>query len=180
MMAGDTSDSELAALGTRAAFEVLFHRHRTSVYHFLARQVADRGLAEDLFQTVFLKAFRSISSFRGHAEFRTWLFSIAVNVVNDERRRPRTLVPLTDEIDHHVAAPARSTAETDEAAGLVRSAIGDLPDKHRQLFLLVRFHGMRIAEAAAAVGLTPGSAKVTLFRIQTQIGSRLKSLGALL
>jgi len=36
------------------------------------------------------------------------------------------------------------------------------------------------AEAAAAVGLTPGSAKVTLFRIQTQIGSRLKSLGALL
>jgi RNA polymerase sigma factor (sigma-70 family) len=179
MMTGDTSDSDLAALGTRAAFEILFHRHRTPVFHFIARQVADRGLAEDLFQTVFLKAFRSLASFRGDAGFRTWLFSIAVNVVNDERRRPRTLVPLTDDVDP-VAAPARSAPEADETAGLVRSAIGELPDKHRQLFLLVRFHGMRIAEAAAAVGLTPGSAKVTLFRIQTQIGSRLKSLGALL
>ena len=61
-----------------------------------------------------------------------------------------------------------------------RRVIHDLPEKHRQLFLLVRFHRMRIAEAAAAVGLTPGSAKVTLFRIQTEIGSRLKTLGVAL
>ena len=178
-MEGELRDSDLAAQGTRAAFEILFHRHRTPVYHFIARQTADRALAEDLFQTVFLKAFRSLASFRGDAEFRTWLFSIAVNVLNDERRRPRTLVPLTDDVEP-VAAPARSAPEADEAAGLVRRAIGDLPANHRQLFLLVRFHGMRIAEAAATVGLTPGSAKVTLFRIQAQIGTRLKSMGALL
>jgi RNA polymerase sigma-70 factor, ECF subfamily len=175
-MLADLPDGELAGLATREAFEVLFHRHRTPVYHFIARQIADRALAEDAFQTVFLKAFRSIGSFRGASEFRTWLFSIAAHVVADERRRGRSAVALTEEI----AAPRARGAESNEVAGIVRRAIESLPEKHRQLFLLVRYHRMRIAEAAAAVGLTPGSAKVTLFRIQTQIGTQLKTLGALL
>lgn len=175
-MLADSSDRDLALLGTKEAFEVLFHRHRTPVFHFIARQIADRALAEDLFQTVFLKAFRSIRSFRGDSEFRTWLFSIAVNAVADEKRRGRSAVALTDEI----AAPGGRSPDSNEVAGLVRRMIEGLPEKHRQLFLLVKYQRMRIAEAAGVVGLTPGSAKVTLFRIQTQIGLQLKTLGALL
>jgi len=175
-MLAHRTDSELAALGSCEAFEVLFHRHRNPVYHFIARQIADRPLAEDLFQTVFFKAFRSLHSFRGDSEFRTWVFSIAVNVLADERRRSRTAVQLSEEI----AAPSVGSAESNEIAALVRQVIERLPEKHRQLFLLVRYHRLRIAEAAAVVGLTPGSAKVTLFRLQSQIGSQLKTLGALL
>ena len=178
-MLADLPDGDLAALGTREAFEVLFHRHRTSTYHFIARQVADRTLAEDLFQTVFLKAFRALGSFRGSSEFRTWLFSIAANAVADERRRGRTALPLPEEIEG--PDPTReSVHEAEDVAHLVRRLIEGLPERHRQLFLLVRYHQVRIAEAARAVGLTPGSAKVTLFRIQALIGTRLKSLGALL
>lgn len=175
-MLSNLGDRELAELATRESFEVLFHRHRTPVYAFIARQIPDRAHAEDLFQTVFLKAFRSLGSFRGSSAFRTWLFSIAVNAIADERRRARPAASLSDEI----AAPDGSGPEEEEAAALARRIIGGLPDRHRQLFLLVRFHRMRIAEAAAVVGLTPGSAKVTLFRIQTEIGSRLKSLGVTL
>lgn len=177
-MLADSSDRDLALLGTREAFEILFQRHRNAVYAFIARQIADRPLAEDLFQTVFLKAFRSIRSFRGSSEFRTWLLSIAVNAITDERRRVRSAVALTDEIES--PAGSRGRGETDEVAGLVRRAIEGLPEHHRQLFLLVRYHEVRIAEAAGIVGLTPASAKVTLFRIQSQIGSRLKTLGVLL
>lgn len=172
-MLADLSDSDLAALASRDAFEILFHRHRTPIYHFIARQIPDRALAEDLFQNVFLKAFRSIGSFRGASAFRTWLISIAINVIADNRRRARSAVSLSNEI----AAPGGRGPEADEVAGLVRRVIEGLPEKHRQLFLLVRFHQVRIAEAAAVVGLTPGSAKVTLFRIQSQIGSHLKTLG---
>ena len=175
-MLAEQSDGDLAALGSRESFSVLFQRHRTPVYQFIARQVADRALAEDVFQVVFLKAFRALASYRGDAGFRTWLFSIAVHAIADERRKSRTAVALPEDL---MAAP-RPSAETGEVTAMVRRAIGDLPEKHRRLFLLVRYHGMRIAEAAAAVGLTPGSAKVTLFRIQSTIGSQLKSLGALL
>ena len=76
-MLGTLSDKDLAKLATRESFEVLFHRHRTPLYHFIARQIVDRAHAEDLFQTVFLKAFRSLSSFRGSSAFRTWLFGEA-------------------------------------------------------------------------------------------------------
>jgi RNA polymerase sigma-70 factor, ECF subfamily len=178
-MLADSSDRDLASLGTREAFEVLFQRHRNAVYAFIARQVADRPLAEDLFQTVFLKAFRSIRSFRGTSEFRTWLLAITVNAITDERRRVRSAVALTDEIESP-AVPGGRSGETNEVAGLVRRVIEGLPEHHRQLFLLVRYHEVRIAEAAGIVGLTPASAKVTLFRIQSQIGSRLKTLGVLL
>ncbi|HEU4338687.1 MAG TPA: RNA polymerase sigma factor [Planctomycetota bacterium] len=172
----DLPDGELASIGTREAFEILFHRHRTPVFHFIARQVTDRALAEDLFQTVFLKAFRSLSTFRGASEFRTWLFSIAVHQIADERRRGKSTVALTETFP----APQARGPESNEIGDLVRRAIEELPEKHRQLFLLVRYHKVRIAEAAEALGLTPGSAKVTLFRIQTRIGSQLKTLGALL
>ena len=175
-MLADRPDGELASLATREAFEVLFHRHRNPVFNFIARQVTDRALAEDLFQTVFLKAFRSIRSFRGASEFRTWLISIAVNAITDEKRRGRCAVALSSEI----AAPNDPSRDTSEVASLVRRVLGGLPEKHRQLFLLVRYQQMRIAEAAGVVGLTPGSAKVTLFRIQAQIGSHLKTLGVLL
>jgi RNA polymerase sigma-70 factor (ECF subfamily) len=175
----DLGDNDLASLATREAFEILFQRHRNAVYAFIARQVADRPLAEDLFQTVFLKAFRSIRSFRGSSEFRTWLLAIAVNAITDERRRVRSAVALTDEIESPAVSRGQG-GETSEVAGLVRRLIEGLPQHHRQLFLLVRYQQVRIAEAAGIVGLTPASAKVTLFRIQSQIGSRLKTLGVLL
>ncbi|HTF56196.1 MAG TPA: RNA polymerase sigma factor, partial [Planctomycetota bacterium] len=169
---------DLAALGTREAFEVLFHRHRNPVYQFIARQISDRPLAEDIFQTVFLKAFRALQSFRGSSEFRTWLFTIAANAVAEERRRPRPAVALPEEIEG--PAPTGGGREAEDISHLIRRVIETLPERHRQLFLLVRFHRMRIAEAAQIVGFTPGSAKVTLFRIQEQLGSQLKSLGVLL
>jgi RNA polymerase sigma-70 factor (ECF subfamily) len=178
-MLADLPDGDLAALGTREAFEVLFHRHRDPVYQFIARQISDRPLAEDVFQTVFLKAFRGLKSFRGSSEFRTWLFTIAANAVADERRRPRPAVALPEEIEG--PAPSNGSGrESEDVAHLIRRVIESLPERHRQLFLLVRFHQMRIAEAARIVGFTPGSAKVTLFRIQEQLGSHLKSLGVLL
>jgi len=178
-MLADLPDVELAALGTREAFEVLFHRHRNPVYQFIARQIFDRPLAEDVFQTVFLKAFRGLKSFRGSSGFRTWLFTIASNAVADERRRPRPAVALPEEIEGP-AAPQRRGREAEDVSQLIRRVIESLPERHRQLFLLVRFHEMRIAEAAQIVGFTPGSAKVTLCRIQEQLGNHLKSLGVLL
>lgn len=173
-MLADRSDEELAALGTREAFEALFHRHRNPLYQFIARQVSDRSLVDDLFQTTFLKALRGLPSFRGTSLFRTWLFSIAAHAVADERRKPRSAISLPDEVE---SPTTKRGSDSEDISAVVRRAVDSLPERHRQLFLLVRYHQMRIAEAARVVGLTPGSAKVTLFRIQQQIGSQLKPLG---
>src|SRR5213078_1660323 len=70
----------------RDAFEVLFDRHRVPLYNFLLRQGADEARVDDLFQMAFLKAFRAIPGFREEARFKTWLYTIAVNVLQDDRR----------------------------------------------------------------------------------------------
>lgn len=172
----DLSDEQLALrarTSPREAYEVLFERHRGPLYNFILRQGVAEGRAEDLFQTTFLKAFRALRSFREEARFKTWLYTIAVNVVMDERRAlQRRSQP--DEL-RGAEAPAHAPAEQVEALVRVKEALAELDPRHRQLFTLVRFQGFSIAEAAAVVGLTPPVAKVTLFRTQKRIGEMLST-----
>src|SRR6185295_11245056 len=85
----ELTDEELALRARsdpRSAFEVLFERHRGPLYNFLRRQGAGDERVDDLFQMTFLKAFRAIPTFREESRFKTWLYTIAVNVLNDDRR----------------------------------------------------------------------------------------------
>jgi RNA polymerase sigma-70 factor (ECF subfamily) len=177
MRFSELSDEELALRARttpREAFEVLFERHRGPLYNFILRQGVAEGRAEDLFQTTVLKAYRALSSFREEARFKTWLYTIAVNVVMDElrgqQRRGRA-----GELRDTVPSLALESAERSEQLARVREALGDLPPHHRRLFTLVRFQGFSIAEAAAVTGLTPQAAKVTLFRTQKKIGEMLST-----
>lgn len=169
------SDEELALRSRqepRLAFEVLFERHREKVYAFLARQIRDRARVDDLFQNVFLKVFRGLPNFKLESRFKTWLYTISSNVVTDELRvRGRRGVPV--ELNETMAVTEREEGESmdrEVRLGRVRRAIQALPEGMRQLFTLVRFHEMKIAEAAEAVGMSPGAAKVALFRAQKKVG----------
>ena len=173
----DLSDEELALrarLEPRAPFEVLFERHRTALYNFLLRQGASESRVDDLFQMAFLKAFRAIPTFREEARFKTWLYTIAVNVLNDERR---TVLRrgTTSEIREGMLVVEPETRD-DEDLQRVKEALGQVAPNHRQLFTLVRFQGLSIAEAARAVGMTPAAAKVTLFRTTKRIGEILMTV----
>ena len=178
-MALDELSDEALALRARQqprnAFGVLFERHQGAIWNFFRRQGVPESLAEDLFQTTFLKAYRAIGSFREEARFKTWLFTIAVNVLNDDRRvlqrRGRT-APL-----HESAAVVHpdpsGPVEQAEDLQRVREVLDTVAPTHRQLFTLVRFGGMTIADAAKVAGLTPSFAKLTLYRVHRKIGEKL-------
>jgi len=173
----DEEVASAAPVSPQEAFEVLFERYRGPIFHFISRQIPDAGRAEDLFQTAFLKAFRALPTFRHDAKFKTWLFTIAANVITDDRRREGRRGPAA-ELEEGMAVEHVDLGrgmEREEAVELLKRAMDDLTPEHRQLFLPVRFHEMRIADAATAVGLSPTSAKVTLFRIQQKLGLALKA-----
>jgi len=177
----ELTDEELALrarVEPRAAFEVLFERHRDALYSFLLRQGASEALAEDLFQTAFLKAFRAIGGFREDARFKTWLYTIATNVLQDDRRAVlrRGAAVALPEAALSDAPGADEAVERGEAKGRLNAALARVPAHHRALFTLVRFQGLSIAEAAEAVGMTPAAAKVTLFRTQRKIGEMFSSV----
>lgn len=178
-MAGlrELTDEELALRARtepRAAFEVLFERHRGPLYNFLLRQGADEARVDDLFQMAFLKAFRAIPTFREEARFKTWLYTIAVNVLTDDRRAALRR-GATSEIREAMLVVEPEPGRNEDV-DRVKEALGQVAPNHRQLFTLVRFQGLSIAEAAQAVGMTSGAAKVTLFRTTKRIGEILMTV----
>jgi RNA polymerase sigma factor (sigma-70 family) len=168
------SDEELALRARtepRAAFDILFERHRGPLYNFLLRQGADDGRADDLFQVTFFKAFRALGTFREESRFKTWLYTIAINTVNDDRRSAQRR-GTTIEIRDTMLVGEAEAGHSDEV-DRVKSALEQVAPRHRQLFTLVRFQGLSIAEAAQVIGMTASAAKVTLFRTTKRIGELL-------
>src|SRR5215207_5148176 len=82
----DADDVALAATGDRVAFERVYRTHVNRVFAVCARMVADRGLAEELTQDVFVRAWSKLSLYRGESAFTTWLHRLAVNVVLNARK----------------------------------------------------------------------------------------------
>ena len=133
--------------------EDLFRAHWPLVYGYLARRTGDPAMAEELAQETFFRATRAFLGWRGEAP-AAWLLAIARNVLVDEARRGRTLVPLPEEL------PAPEEEE--------RLAVGDLlarlPPPQRRLLELVYVGGFTHAEVAAMTGSTPGAVKTAVWR----------------
>ena len=112
----------------------------------------DRQLAQDATQETFLKAYRSLSSFRGESSEKTWLMKIAVNTCRDMKRSAWfRMVDHSAQIDR-LPAPAR-VFEHMEADDLTQ-AILHLPSRHKEVILLYYYQDMTMREVAAALGIS--------------------------
>ena len=178
MRLNDLSDEELALRARaepRAVFEVLFERCHAALWNFILMQGVEGARAEDVFQTAVLRAFRAISSFRKETRFKTWLYTIALNVITDEfrvaRRRGRSVG--LDQADLAVRFAAHDEVKRTETVERAEEALAQLPPEERHLFTLVRFEGLSIPEAARAVGLSPAAAQMKLYRTRRKLGERL-------
>src|SRR5262252_2348611 len=72
--------------GDGASFGVLLDKHRSSVVHFLYRMIQNQAVAEELAQEVFLRVYRSRSTYEPTAKFTTWLFRIATHLALNSLR----------------------------------------------------------------------------------------------
>jgi RNA polymerase sigma-70 factor (ECF subfamily) len=158
------TDPELVAAwrrGDERAAGELVRRHAISLARYLAASGAASAEIDDLIQDTFFKAFRGLDGWRGEGSLRGWLFRIAGNVLKDRFRATKGRVYL--EIERHDvtdgADPAGELA-ADETGRLLQQGLLDLPRLQREVFLLRVQQGMDYTEIAAAVGSTPGAARV--------------------
>lgn len=161
------------ALGEDAAFDELYQRGAPRVRRFLLRLSGTAALADDLTQETFLRVHRARGSFGRGAAAVPWILAIARNVFRDHARRARAR-PVTTEAsrtdDDGVQAQASPETRGDEAlAGremleIVRRTLATLPVLQREAFVLLRFEGLSVIEAAQVVGTTEGALKVRAFR----------------
>jgi len=116
---------------------------------------------DDLVQETFIRAFRAVGRFRGQCQFRTWLMTIGGNVLKDAHRRSRRaqVVPLGDDLRATDGDP-HERAVAGEAERRLVAGLEQLPRMQREVFLLRAQQGFEYEEIAAALGTTPGAARV--------------------
>ncbi len=144
----------------RAAAEIV-RRHAEALGRFLYGAGAGRSDVDDLLQETFFRAFRRIESWRGEASLRSWLCTIAANLLRDDyrRHRGRTVVSIEDR-DLADAADPHEEAAANESEERLRRGLATLPRLQREVFLLRAQQGREYGEIAEALGTTPGAARV--------------------
>jgi RNA polymerase sigma-70 factor, ECF subfamily len=143
----------------RAATE-LVRRHTAALSRFLHSLGAEREELEDLVQETLFRAFRRVDSWRGGASFRSWLLTIGSNLLRDQvRKRRGKLVPIEDR-DMAAASDPEADLAAAEVEERVREGLAQLPRLQQQVFLLRAQLGTDYEEIAAALGTTPGAARV--------------------
>jgi RNA polymerase sigma-70 factor (ECF subfamily) len=162
----DSPDEELMLAyggGDAAAFETLYARHRGGLFRFVLRAVKDRGVAEELFQEVWVRVIEARERYAPKARFSTWLYTIAHNLLVDHwRKKGLSLAVLDDdELPSESANPARQ-AEAREALARLVQALESLPAAQREAFLLHQEADLTVAEIAAVTGAGEEAAKSRL------------------
>jgi RNA polymerase sigma-70 factor (ECF subfamily) len=159
----DHSDATLAAGGDRQAFERLYRMHVNRTFSVCVRMVADRTMAEELVQDVFVRAWEKLPQFRGESAFGTWLHRLAVNVVLNARESAARTRSRQGDGDDELDALPQHRAEAGLSLDLEQS-IGGLPRGARQVFVLHDVEGYTHEEIADQLGITAGGSKAQLHR----------------
>jgi RNA polymerase sigma-70 factor (ECF subfamily) len=174
-----------AAKGDADAFAGLVARYQASIVNLARALTADDGDADDLAQETFIRAYKSIGRFRGDSTFRTWLYRVAVNVIQSHlkkrARRWRWFGPSLDEQamtgNESSALATPSTLEDDTVRReMIDRALAALPADMRIAVTLRDVQGFDYAEIATMLGIPIGTVESRIFRARQRLRPLLASL----
>lgn len=179
----DTLLAFRAADGDEKAFEELVKKYERFVSTCIYPVLGNSEDVLDVSQEVFLKTYRSLSTFKGESGFSTWLYRIAKNCAYDFLRKKRGDTVSLDETDED--GKSMDLADTDEKNSpekciekqerreIVWKAISRLSDEHREVVVLRDINGLTYEQISDITGLEPGTVKSRLFRAREALKKQL-------
>jgi RNA polymerase sigma-70 factor (ECF subfamily) len=180
---------ERCAGGDELACAELVAEHQRMVQQLALNLLGDRDEALDLSQEVFLRVFRTIRTFRGQSQLRTWIYRIVVNQARNRqrwwRRRFRSQqVSLDQHLEQHgdrlagrdQVTPDRMFAQKQLATKL-KDALDNLPFDQRTAIVLREVDGLSYDEIAFSLGLSLGTVKSRLTRARQALRAELQEAG---
>ena len=178
---------ERCATGDESACAELVATHQRMVFGLALHLLGDRDEALDLSQEVFLRVFRTISSFRGQSALRTWIYRIVINQARNRqrwwrRRHRRDQVSLDEHLQQFGdmestgdVLPDRLLASK-ETAARIWQALDRLPFDQRTALILREVDGLRYEEIAFSLGVAVGTVKSRLTRARQALRADLLGL----
>ena len=170
---------EAAAAGSREAFDELVRRHQVAIVGLARVLTSGRGDAEDLAQEVFVRAWKSLRTFRGDSAFRTWLHRVAVNVVRTSQSRTgRLLQMFTGSTGEAPDAPSREEPVDATLARrqMIERALAALPEELRLAVTLRDVQGLDYREIAELLDVPIGTVESRIFRARQRLKPLLAPL----
>jgi len=193
MSAADEQLIQRCRDGDLAALEELLDRYRDRLMAFIYSVVRDYHLAEDIFQETFLRVYRQARAFRAGASFKTWVYTIAVNLCRDAlrkaKRRPEvslengTAVGETDRSRRMIDLIAgkdpgpREQAGARELEAILKKELAGLSPEHRQVIILSRLNGLKYREIAEVLGIPSGTVRSRLHYALEQLRRGFRERG---
>jgi RNA polymerase sigma-70 factor (ECF subfamily) len=167
--------------GDSSAFDVLVGRYKERLYATVYHMTSNHEDANDLVQDTFIKAYKSLRSFRGQSSFYTWVYRIAVNrTINFSKRRKNRNQYSLDDVDSSIqtdpdlvelmshVTPRREVALT-ELQQKLNEALQRLSEPHRAVVAMHDIQGMTHADIARVMKCSEGTVRSRLFYARQQL-----------
>ena len=176
---------ERCRTGDTAAFNILVRRYERTVFNTAYRLCNAHDDAADIAQEAFVRAWNNLKSFRGEAQFSTWIHRIVTNVFLDDRKKKRArptrsldeaLELEENSVQRQFEDPSpgpEALAEGDERRRILEKAISTLPEAQRVMIVLYHTQGLAYEEIAAIMELPMGTVKSRLNRARFALRDRL-------
>lgn len=146
---------------------LLFERHYKQLFGFLFRMSSDKEGSEDMVQNVFLRMLKYRNTYKGDGEFKTWMYHLARNVLNDFHKS-NTRQPNVSEYDHSIAAEDPSL-EKQEEKELINKALSQLNEENREILILSRYQELAYSEIAKILNISEANVRVRIHRAMAQL-----------
>lgn len=175
--------------GNANAFEDLVLEYQDRVYHIALKMTSSQEDAFDLSQETFLKAYRTLRSFRGESSFGSWLYRMCANLCIDflrkRKRRGQEQILSLDETDEggrprelpDLRYEPQKELERKEQRALVRDGLRRLPEEQRLILILRDVEGLSYQEISETLTIELGTVKSRIYRARARLAALLTSDG---
>ena len=145
------SDRELVDMlkeGNTGVFSQLVRRHQQSLLNLCFRLLKDQGLAEDVVQESFVKAYQKIHLFEGRSSFKSWIYTIALNTGKNKLKTLKKGFLDIEKTNLSVAAQAENYMSENDTKKILRTEIDKLPNKQKKALILRIYEDLSFKEIA--------------------------------
>jgi len=177
----ERTDAQLIAAvlkGDAASFEPLVEKYSPRIFATARRYARRESEVEDLVQTIWLKAFEKLKSFRREAPFEHWLMRLAVRTCYDglrahQRNRETTFSELSqpeeDWLDRFVSQPDAASEDAEAARQLVARVLEQLSPPAQLVITLQEIEQRSVKEISELTGWSVPLVKVRAFRARAEM-----------
>ena len=174
----DTWYIEKVLAGDTGSYSYLVNKYKDIVFSIAFKVLRNREDAEEMAQESFIKAFKSLHTFKGGSKFSTWLYRITYNNCISETRKKKLKYVSSDDVQlpdepeemNFDGIPAENRSK------FIKAALEKLPQDEYMLILLYYFEDKQVDEIAEITKISDSNVKVKLFRARKKLYSILNEM----